>query len=101
MLPLRREYFFAGDKMDLTETQIDTQMVYEGGFIQVHKDRVRLPDGSVRTREYIGATPLGADSRCVAAAQNRDQSPAGGLERNAAAGNPILVSGGRACRGGR
>lgn len=39
--------------MDLTETQIDTALVYEGGFIEVHKDRVRLPDGSISTREYI------------------------------------------------
>lgn len=39
--------------MDLTETQIDTALVYEGSFIQVHKDRARLPDGSVSTREYI------------------------------------------------
>lgn len=39
--------------MNLTETQIDTALVYEGNFIQVHKDNARLPDGSVSTREYI------------------------------------------------
>jgi ADP-ribose pyrophosphatase len=39
--------------MDLTETQIDSELVYEGNFIQVHKDRARLPDGSIGTREYI------------------------------------------------
>lgn len=39
--------------MDLTETQIDTALVYAGSFIQVHKDQARLPDGSVSTREYI------------------------------------------------
>lgn len=39
--------------MDLTETQVDTELVYAGGFIQVHKDRARLPDGSVSAREYI------------------------------------------------
>ena len=39
--------------MDLTETQVDTALVYEGSFIQVHKDHARLPDGSISTREYI------------------------------------------------
>ncbi|KAF0206380.1 MAG: ADP-ribose [Gallionellaceae bacterium] len=39
--------------MDLTETQVDTALVYDGGFIQVHKDHARLPDGSISTREYI------------------------------------------------
>jgi len=39
--------------MELTETQIETELVYDGGFIQVHKDRVRLPDGNISTREYI------------------------------------------------
>lgn len=39
--------------MDLTETQIDTALVYDGSFIQVHKDHARLPDGSVGMREYI------------------------------------------------
>jgi ADP-ribose pyrophosphatase len=39
--------------MDLTETQIDTALVYEGNFIQVHKDHARLPDGSIGMREYV------------------------------------------------
>ncbi len=39
--------------MDLTETQVNTALVYEGNFIQVHKDHARLPDGSIGTREYI------------------------------------------------
>ncbi|MEQ1557295.1 MAG: NUDIX hydrolase [Gallionella sp.] len=39
--------------MNLTETKISTALVYEGDFIQVHKDTVRLPDGAVATREYI------------------------------------------------
>jgi ADP-ribose pyrophosphatase len=39
--------------MDLTETQVDSELVYAGGFIQVYKDRARLPDGSVSAREYI------------------------------------------------
>lgn len=39
--------------MDLTETRINSALMYDGDFIQVHKDSVRLPDGAVSTREYI------------------------------------------------
>ncbi|MGO8754032.1 MAG: NUDIX domain-containing protein [Gallionellaceae bacterium] len=39
--------------MDLKETRLDSAVVYEGDFIKVLKDNVRLPDGSVSTREHI------------------------------------------------
>ncbi len=39
--------------MDLTEKQLDSQVMYDGDFINVHKDKVLLPDGSTSTREYI------------------------------------------------
>jgi ADP-ribose pyrophosphatase len=39
--------------MDLTETQLESALVYQGDFIQAHKDSVRLPDGSTSSREYI------------------------------------------------
>jgi len=39
--------------MNLEETRIDGALMYDGGFIQVHKDSVRLPDGTTSTREYI------------------------------------------------
>ncbi|NOU00666.1 MAG: NUDIX hydrolase [Gallionella sp.] len=39
--------------MDLKETQLTTELSYAGDFIQVHKDSVRLPDGSISNREYI------------------------------------------------
>ena len=39
--------------MDLTETRLDSAVVYDGDFIKVLKDNVRLPDGSVSTREHI------------------------------------------------
>jgi ADP-ribose pyrophosphatase len=39
--------------MELKETRIDSAVVYKGDFIEVFKDRVRLPDGSVSTREHI------------------------------------------------
>ncbi len=38
---------------DLVETYIDGETVYEGSFFNVEKDRVRLPDGALATREYI------------------------------------------------
>ncbi|MEO9383742.1 NUDIX hydrolase [Chromobacterium phragmitis] len=39
--------------MDLIEKRLATQLVYEGGFIKVNKDRVVLPDGNESSREYI------------------------------------------------
>ena len=39
--------------MDLTEKQLNSQLMYNGDFIQVLKDAVLLPDGSTSTREYI------------------------------------------------
>ena len=39
--------------MDLKETCVDSAVVYEGHFLNVRKDKARLPDGSVSTREYI------------------------------------------------
>jgi ADP-ribose pyrophosphatase len=39
--------------MDLQETQLESELVYDGGFIKVRKDRARMPDGSIGTREYI------------------------------------------------
>lgn len=39
--------------MDLKETCLDSAVVYDGEFIKVLKDKVRLPDGSIGTREHI------------------------------------------------
>jgi ADP-ribose pyrophosphatase len=39
--------------MKLKETQMDTALVYDGDFIKVSKDKARMPDGSVSSREYI------------------------------------------------
>lgn len=44
---------FGEKPMDLKETCFESALVYEGDFIQVHKDSVRLPDGGVSSREYI------------------------------------------------
>lgn len=37
----------------LEETRIDGQVAYDGNFLKVARDRIRLPDGSVTDREYI------------------------------------------------
>ena len=42
-----------GRAMNLKETRLDSEVVYDGNFIKVLKDKVRLPDGSISMREYI------------------------------------------------
>jgi len=37
----------------LAETQVDSETVYDGKLLHVKRDSVRLPDGSIATREYI------------------------------------------------
>lgn len=37
----------------LKETRIDSQIVYDGDFLKVQRDTVRLPDGRPTVREYI------------------------------------------------
>jgi ADP-ribose pyrophosphatase len=37
----------------LKETRIDGELAFDGGFLKVARDRVRLPDGHVTEREYI------------------------------------------------
>jgi len=39
--------------MELKEIRLDSELMYEGDFIRVRKDKVRLPDGAVSSREYI------------------------------------------------
>ncbi len=39
--------------MDLKETTLDSVLVYDGDFLKVRKDRARLPDGQIHSREYI------------------------------------------------
>jgi len=39
--------------LHLTETQVDSTAVYEGHFLKVQRDIVRLPDGQEVPREYI------------------------------------------------
>jgi ADP-ribose pyrophosphatase len=42
-----------GAMMDMKETCLESSLVYEGDFMRVRKDSVRLPDGAVSSREYI------------------------------------------------
>lgn len=39
--------------MDLTEKQIDSEVIYNGGFLEIRKDLVLLPDGTTSHREYL------------------------------------------------
>jgi ADP-ribose pyrophosphatase len=61
----------------LKEEKISGALVYAGNFLQVHKDAVRLPDGSMGNREYIrhpGAVlivPLFPDGRVLLERQFR------------------------------
>jgi ADP-ribose pyrophosphatase len=78
---------------DLTEHCVSTERVYDGVLLKVHRDVVRLPDGSEGAREYIrhpGAVaivPLFDDGRVLLERQFRYphrrefiEVPAGKLE---------------------
>ncbi len=84
----------------LREDRLDSEQVYLGHFLDVRRDRVRLPNGATASREYIvhpGAVmivPLLEDGRLVIERQYRYpvaqvmvEFPAGKLE----AGEPPLV----------
>lgn len=38
---------------DLTETTVESKVSYDGNFLKVRKDHARMPDGSIKSREYI------------------------------------------------
>jgi ADP-ribose pyrophosphatase len=78
---------------DLTEHFVSGEQVYDGALLKVHRDKVRLPDGSEGGREYIrhpGAVaivPLFDDGRVLLERQFRYphrrefiEVPAGKLE---------------------
>ncbi|MBW8899400.1 MAG: NUDIX hydrolase [Massilia sp.] len=37
----------------LTETRIEGEIAYDGNFLKVSRDRVKLPDGKITQREFI------------------------------------------------
>jgi ADP-ribose pyrophosphatase len=61
----------------LREHAVSGEVLVEGGFLELHKDHVRLPDGSTATREYVqhpGAVavlPLLDDGRALLVRQFR------------------------------
>lgn len=61
----------------LSEAELASEVVYEGSFLRVRRDRVRLPDGSESSREFIvhpGAAvmvPLLDDGRVLVERQFR------------------------------
>jgi ADP-ribose pyrophosphatase len=67
----------AADDSHLIEKRLGGRVLLSGGFLEVHKDEVSLPDGSHTTREYIrhgGAVaviPLLDDGRVVLVRQYR------------------------------
>ncbi len=67
----------AGADAHLRESTVDSEPAYRGHFLDVRRDRVRLPDGSTAQREYIvhpGAAmvvPLLDDGRLVVERQWR------------------------------
>jgi ADP-ribose pyrophosphatase len=64
-------------RRDLTETQLESTLVYQGKFLKLRQDQARLPDGSTGSREYIvhpGAAamvPLFDDGRVLIERQFR------------------------------
>ena len=65
------------DRRDLTETKLQSELVYQGKFLKLRKDLARLPDGSTGSREYVvhpGAAamiPLFDDGRILIERQFR------------------------------
>ena len=65
------------DDDHLIETGLDSENVFDGALLHVRRDRVRLPNGALATREYVvhpGAVlivPILADGRLVLERQFR------------------------------
>ncbi|HTJ93466.1 MAG TPA: NUDIX hydrolase [Pararobbsia sp.] len=83
------------DDAALTETRVDGEQLLKGRFLDVRRDRVRMPDGAITTREYIvhpGAVmvlPVFDDGRVLVERQFRYpvgkvvmEYPAGKLDPN-------------------
>jgi ADP-ribose pyrophosphatase len=41
------------DDVHLKETRVDGELAYDGSFLKVSRDRVKLPDGKLTQREFI------------------------------------------------
>jgi ADP-ribose pyrophosphatase len=86
----------------LIETCIDSERIWQGRLLDVHRDRVRLPDGSEGVREYVvhpGAVviiPVLPDGRLIFERQYRYpvgrvmlELPAGKIDPNE---DPLLTA---------
>lgn len=66
-----------GADAHLTEHRLGGTTLLSGGFLEVRRDDVRLPDGSTATREYVqhggavGVIPMRDDGRLVLVRQHR------------------------------
>ena len=87
-------YFDKFEKSSLVETQVETSDVFDGVLLHVKKDKVRLPNGRIATRELIrhsGAVcivPLTDDNQVLIERQYRypvdqvlTEIPAGKLDK--------------------
>lgn len=67
----------ADDDTHLSETTLASEQLLQGGFLDVRRDTVRLPDGHTATREYIvhpgavAVVPVLDDGRVVLVRQYR------------------------------
>lgn len=67
----------AGPDTHLIEQRLSRSTLLSGGFLEVRRDEVRLPDGSTATREYVqhggavGVIPMLDDGRLVLVRQHR------------------------------
>src|SRR5580704_1456854 len=43
----------AANAAHLVESKVDSEAIFDGKLLHVHRDTVRLPDGTLATREYI------------------------------------------------
>lgn len=70
ILNVKMEYMLYEDpqpgETQLEEQPIDGEIVYKGGLLEVHKDKVRCPNGNISYREYINKGP----AACVIAVNN-------------------------------
>jgi ADP-ribose pyrophosphatase len=48
-----REFFILEIKLELVETCVESNVVYDGCLLHVCRDSVRLPDGKLSVREYV------------------------------------------------
>ena len=62
---------------ELTETRVDSTLIFDGSVLHVYKDKIRLPDGKLSSREYmhhVGAVcvlPLTKEKEVICVRQYR------------------------------